>query len=319
MKETDDYIEIIENEPAEDTRPVDIPVITIESSLADYPNREKRKNKRRRAIWISVAIVALIVIMAVLWRYRFWLIDPHVSSSVSDDDNIAFLSSHTPTSEGIKGIETATDSILGVSFTSFPLDRLHGSLEKELPDTADRSVVLMMRSADYYPDGTTIGTVVINGNQLPAREKRTRPGYLALSKEGTTAIGLSLNDKLSDFASASGGSFFRQFAILGNGDLPAAFALHGKVERGAIGRMADGSLHYFLTRNKESMYDFADALREYGVMDAIYITGGNGYEFYRDKDGVAHVSQPLKEHYDKYRDQAIPAPILVFRTGVSGN
>ncbi len=62
------------------------------------------------------------------------------------------------------------------------------------------------------------------------------------------------------------------------------------------------------------MYDFADALREYGVMDAVYITGGNGYEFYRDKDGVAHVSQRLKDHYAKYPDRKVPAPMLVFRT-----
>ncbi|MDE6682298.1 MAG: phosphodiester glycosidase family protein, partial [Muribaculaceae bacterium] len=271
-------------------------------------------SRRRRAIWIVVSLLVVVIVACALWRYRFWFMNPNVTSSVSDGDNIAYLSSRTPMPEGIKGVEVAEDSILGVAFTSYPLQGLRGSIERELPDTADRSVVLMMRSADYYPDGKVIGTMVIDGTPIPAKERRTRPGYVALSKDGKTAIGISLTDRVSDRAADSVGSFFRQFAILGNGELPAAFALHGKVERGAIGRMADGSLHYFLTRNRESMYDFADALREYGVMDAGYITGGNGYEFYRDKDGVAHVSQRLKDHYAKYPDRKVPAPMLVFRT-----
>jgi hypothetical protein len=31
---------------------------------------------------------------------------------------------------------------------------------------------------------------------------------------------------------------------------------------------------FYSTRNKETLWDFADALREYGFIDAIYITGG---------------------------------------------
>lgn len=318
MKETDDYIEIIDDEPAEDNRPVDIPVITIESSLTgDSP--QKGKGGKRKAVWIGVAVLVIVFLAGILWRYRFWLIDPHVSSSVSDADNIAYLSSHTPIPSGVRGVEITEDSILGVAFTSYPLENLRGSLEKEIPDTADRSVVLMMRSADYYPDGAAIGTVIIEGKSLPAKERRTRPGYVALSKDGKTAIGISLTDRVSHRVADSEGSFFRQFAILGNGDLPAAFALHGKVERGAIGRMADGSLHYFLTNNRESMYDFADALREYGVMDAVYVTGGNGYQFYRDKDGTAHVSPGLRDHYTKYPDRKVPAPMLVFRTSTASD
>ena len=34
------------------------------------------------------------------------------------------------------------------------------------------------------------------------------------------------------------------------------------------------------------MYDFADALLEYGFTDAIYITGGNDRCFYRDRNGL---------------------------------
>ncbi len=316
MKETDDYIEITDDEPREDNRPVDIPVITIESvrnSTPNGPTQEKKRKWRRPAIY-AVGCLLILLIAYGAWRYRFWYLEPGIKSSVSDSDNIASLSSPTPkTSEAIKGIPVTTDSILGVSFDAYPLDRLRGSLERELPDTTDKRVVLMMRGADYYPDGSTIGTVVVNGEAVPAKEKRSRPGYIALSKDGKTTLGISLGDRVSDYVEKNNGSFFRQFAMLGSGDLPKAFALHGKVERGAIGRMTDGSLYYFLTHNRESMYDFADALREYGVVDAVYITGGKGYEFYRDDEGHPHISKELRQHYDKYPDRNVPSPLLVFR------
>ena len=47
-------------------------------------------------------------------------------------------------------------------------------------------------------------------------------------------------------------------------------------------------LLYVAICHKENLWDFADALREYGFIDAIYITGGTDYCFYRDKDGIRH-------------------------------
>ena len=80
---------------------------------------------------------------------------------------------------------------------------------------------------------------------------------------------------------------FRQFILVSNGVIPSRFFLHGKVERRAIGRIGD-QLYYIATRHKETLWDFADALREFGFPDAIYITGGTDYCFYRDKAGIRH-------------------------------
>lgn len=304
------YIDISDNKRPADDRPVDIPVITVES--LPYSFDESHKEKRKNMIWPICIVFILLLFVAGLFIYLNG--EPSLKSSVSDEQNIDLLSSTHPEVEGLKGVNIVTDSILGVAFNIYPLEGLRGHLEKEIPDTADQSVVLFMRSADYHPDGSTIGTVVMNGKHTPAKERRSRAAYMAFSKEGIPALGISLSDDLSDFAQKNEGDFFRQFPLLIDGELPSSFVLHGKVERGAIGRMADGSLNYFLTRNRESMYDFADALREYGVVDAIYITGGNGYEFYRDMEGNAHVSDNLRRHYDKYPDRKSIAPLLVWRT-----
>jgi hypothetical protein len=82
------------------------------------------------------------------------------------------------------------------------------------------------------------------------------------------------------------------------------------VERCAIGRIAD-RLYYVTTRHKETMWSFADALREYGFIDAIYITGGDDYSYYRDREGVRHDIHNIADYPHKKWADIIPW--LVFR------
>ena len=86
-------------------------------------------------------------------------------------------------------------------------------------------------------------------------------------------------DEMQEIARISGHPDFERQSIF--------HALNHK----AIGRMYRGGkerLYFISTRNKETLWDFADALREYGFIDAIYITGGTDYGFYRDKAGTRH-------------------------------
>lgn len=85
---------------------------------------------------------------------------------------------------------------------------------------------------------------------------------------------------------------------------------NSKVERRAIGRIND-QLYFIATRHKETLWDFADALREYGFIDAIYITGGADYVFYRTKDGVRHDIGDVAEYPQKKWKRIVPW--LVFR------
>ena len=125
-----------------------------------------------------------------------------------------------------------------------------------------------------------------------------------------SVIGISRSEKVKDFVEERGGSFFRQFILVSDGTIPTRFFLHGKVERRAIGRI-DDQLYFIATRHKETLWDFADALREYGFIDAIYITGGNDYVFYRGKDGVKHDIGDSTDYPHKKWKEIIPW--LVFR------
>ena len=319
---TDQPIIDIDDEIRSDDRRPEIPTFTIEdnndnSPLKDSfsPLQEKKTGQRARShkgLIIALIVLTSFLLAAILIAATvFFTEKPEVASSVSDKQNIEILKASIP--ERADGTTVTSDSIFGVAFDMFSLDGLTASLEREMPDTTDSSLVLFMRSADYHPDGSMLGTVVINGKEMPAKEPRKRPSYLAISKDGGIAIGISLSDKVADFVKNNDGSFFRQYTLLGDGELPTDFMLHGKVERAGIGRMADGKMYYVVSKHKETMYDFADALREYGFVDAIYITGGNAYTFHRSSDGNIHIPEETKAKLVKYNTTAPPAPILVFR------
>ena len=240
------------------------------------------KRKWLKRLLTLVAVGCLMV--AVLVGYYFWnyYYNIGVSVSVSPDQNIEKL--QQPVKHEMPEVVLTSDNILGVAMDFYAIHGLKANIEFEEPDTADTSVYLYCRSADHKADGTYIGSLVVDGD---VRQSDThRLGYMAMVG-GNSVIGISRSEKVKVFVQEHGGSFFRQFILVSDGTIPGRFFLHGKVERRAIGRIGD-QLYYIATRNKETLWDFADALREYGFIDAIYITGGADYVYYRSKDGIRH-------------------------------
>ena len=240
--------------------------------------------KRKWLIRLLTLVAVGCLMVAVLVGYYFWnyYYNIGVSVSVSPDQNIEKLQQSVK--HEMTELVLTSDSILGVAMDFYAIHGLKANIEFEEPDTADTSVYLYCRSADHKADGTYLGSLVVDGD---VRQSDThRLGYMAMVG-GNSVIGISRSEKVKDFVQEHGGSFFRQFILVSDGTIPGRFFLHGKVERRAIGRIGD-QLYYIATRNKETLWDFSDALREYGFIDAIYITGGADYVYYRSKDGIRH-------------------------------
>ena len=267
----------------------EVPVIIIERDEQPQPKEivteataPSRKRKWLKRILAFAAIGCMMV--AVLAGYYLWnyYYNIGVPVSVTPKQNIEKL--QLPVKKAAPKVVMTSDSILGVAMDFYAIHGLKASIEFEEPDTTDASVYLYCRSVDHKADCTYIGTLVVNGEERQSDTHRL--GYMAMLGDNTV-IGISRSEKVKDFVQDQGGSFFRQFILVSDGTIPSHFFLHGKVERRAIGRIND-QLYYIATRNKETLWDFADALREYGFIDAIYITGGTDYGFYRDKAGTRH-------------------------------
>ena len=267
----------------------EVPIIIIERDEQPQPQEvvTKAVAPSRKQKWLKrfLALVAIGCLMvAILAGYYFWNYNYNigVSVSVTPEQNIEKL--QKPAKQETPEVVMTSDSILGVAMDFYAINGLKASIQFEEPDTADTSVYLYCRSVDHKADSTYIGTLVVNGEERQSDTHRL--GYMAMLG-GNSVIGISRSEKVKDYVQEHGGSFFRQFILVSNGDIPGRFFLHGKVERRAIGRI-DDQLYFIATRHKETLWDFADALREYGFIDAIYITGGTDYCFYRDKNGFRH-------------------------------
>ena len=290
----------------------EVPIIIIERDEQPQPQEvvTKAVAPSRKQKWLKrfLALVAIGCLMvAILVGYYFWnyYYNIGVSVSVTPEQNIEKL--QKPAKQETPEVVMTSDSILGVAMDFYAINGLKASIQFEEPDTADTSVYLYCRSVDHKADSTYIGTLVVNGEERQSDTHRL--GYMAMLG-GNSVIGISRSEKVKDYVQEHGGSFFRQFILVSNGDIPGRFFLHGKVERRAIGRI-DDQLYFIATRHKETLWDFADALREYGFIDAIYITGGADYVSYRDKDGFRHDIGD-KSDYPHTKWKGI-IPWLVFR------
>lgn len=290
----------------------EVPIIIIERDEQPQPKEvvtkvvapsQKRKwLKRLLALVVFGCVMVATLVGYYLWNYYYNI---GVSVSVTPEQNIEKL--QRPVKQEVPEVVMTCDSILGVAMDFYAIYSLKASIEFEEPDTADASVYLYCRSADHKADNTYIGSLVVNGEERQSDTHRL--GYMAMLG-GNSVIGISRSEKVKDYVQEHGGSFFRQFILVSNGEIPGRFFLHGKVERRAIGRI-DDQLYYIATRYKETLWDFADALREYGFIDAIYITGGADYVFYRDKDGARHDIGDLSDYPHSIWKGIIPW--LVFR------
>ena len=298
------------NLPGDFNREPEVPEFIIEndddartSVETDAPKKNRKKWLRRILKALAVTLMVIVVFFAYkAWDYYFNIGVP-VSTSPSENIKKLQVEPVKKTAE----VVLSSDSILGVALDFYAIHGLRASIEFQEPDTTDTSVFLYSRSADHQADGQYLGSLVVDGKEL--QSDRSRLGYMGMVGN-QMVIGISRSDKVKDYCMENKGSFFRQFILVSNGVIPHRFFLHGKVERRAIGRK-DDTLFYIATRNKETLWDFADALREYGFIDAIYITGGDDYGYYRTADGYRHDIGNITDYPHKKWKGIIPW--LVFR------
>lgn len=82
------------------------------------------------------------------------------------------------------------------------------------------------------------------------------------------------------------GDFFRQYPLVMNGEIQEN-QLKGKALRRALARQG-GRLYFVASCNRESIYDFAEALADLGFSEALYLVGGSSYGWWREEGKKVH-------------------------------
>lgn len=151
-------------------------------------------------------------------------------------------------------------------------------------DRNDQSIIFAAQAADIRADnGGIVGAFVLEGE--PKAWGLSKKGYCAIIND-TVTVGVADNSPLFEEATEKGGYFFRQFPLVDKGNL-VENELKGKAVRRALCDRA-GEIFSVETLSIESFHDFAQALVDLGVDNAIYLVGANAYGWATDADGQRH-------------------------------
>ena len=148
----------------------------------------------------------------------------------------------------------------------------------------DKSIIYAAQAADVRADnGGIVGAFVLNGE--PKAWGLSKKGYCA-SINGKVTIGVAENTSLFEEATMNNGYFFRQYPLVSNGKL-VENEPKGKSTRRAICDR-QGEIFMVETGTTESFHDFAQALVDLGVDQAIYLVGSTAYGWAVDENGKTH-------------------------------
>lgn len=256
-------------------------------------------NKKKFFSWQRAALAVIILLLLAICAWLGWDYYQHHRWAVNFEYPVSRSSAQIITDlnkagqiKGDSAFGFTEDSIDGVTMRFYDLAGLQASISREMPADSDSSVVLVTQGWDYYFDDAKqyhfLGNFVYNGKSLARGTGKA--GFVAVTTKGWQ-MGISQEDSVRDYIISQGGSMFRQFALVSAGQICLKqFALKGKVHRRALARKPGAATAYYVeTVNKESLYDFAEALADYGFIDAVYLTGADGTEpVYRDADGILH-------------------------------
>lgn len=233
--------------------------------------RPDGSRRGRQVAWVSLAIVALLGIGII----SFW------PKEVPQDEVEGFFESSN---------EAASVKALGRDASLSPyaerLDTLVSGLPVSLliphhatprlvvghPDDYDRQGVLAAQAADIRSDNWEIlGEFVLAGKQLA--KGVSKKGYCAII-DGKLTLGVGESTPLLSEAMEKGGYFFRQFALVDDGE-PVENNLKNKTIRKALCERG-GQVFVAVSREDVAINDFARTLADLDVDEAVYLIGGKG-------------------------------------------
>lgn len=254
---------------------------------------EDKRKSLSRGVWgiiIAILILSTAIIMLVISRYK------DKGQEIIGPEPAVFepVIVSEPTQIGKIGDEVDT---LNIGYTEIkdtlindiPINiyiphnaemSLHiGKINKE-----DTSIIYTAQAADVRADnGGIVGAFVLKGE--PKAWGLSKKGFCA-SINGQITIGVAENSPLFEKATEQGGYFFRQYPLVSNGKLVENEPKGKSIRRAICDRQ--GEIFMVETGTTESFHDFAQALVDLGVDQAIYLVGSTAYGWAVDENGKTH-------------------------------
>ena len=251
------------------------------------PSGSKDTRKPREWLWIVMAVVIVAAVAAaILWSRKP---DPGNDPGVFDPSTVV-----EPTDvrkEKVEPLGNYADTTskaytehLKLTINDIPLDiyiphNAKPSLSIGTPDMFDKNIVFVTQAADIRADNGKINGAFVLAGQ-PMAWGLSKRGYVGIIDDKIT-VGVADNSPLFEEATEKGGYFFRQYPLVDNGVL-VENEPKGKAIRKAICDRF-GEILVVMSITPESFHDFAQALVDLQVDNAVYLVGSDSYGYFRDK------------------------------------
>lgn len=258
----------------------------IGSSPEQRPAETPQKGKK----WLVVALVAALLVLGV----ALWLLSRNDSSSES------FSTQSMPPVATEQGDSVVQDSayvdICDTIINNISLHRyipinakpmLVVGLIKDIP--SDYILGAMAADfGDYNGEYRVAGAFVHQGQMLS--HSKSKYGFCAILKD-TVVIGNDLSTSYFEEAIEEKGDFFRQHALVHEGEVVNKVISKIGALRRSLCRLSDGRLCIIDTDMSVSLDEFSTALCQYGVKEAIALMGtGASVRWAVDKAGRRYIA-----------------------------
>lgn len=241
--------------------------------LGSTSNNNPKKSKTPIIIGI---IVLLTVVLTLVGIFLF----KDSNHNIGEDNNHTTTISQNNDTESSSYIEIKEETINDVPLFIYTPHNAKVELMMGTPNENDSTIIFATKASDVDAKGRyIIGDFVVAGEHIS--KEKNKEGFCSIINN-EISIGVGTGESLLDKAIAENGCFFRQYPLVSNNEM-IENKPKGKSIRRALAKMND-KIIIVESRSRESFYDFAQALADIGVSDAIYLVGGNDvYGWYQDQ------------------------------------
>ena len=182
-------------------------------------------------------------------------------------------------------VELTDTNVNGIDLRIYTPHKVSYSLFVGDIDRSDSTILFATQAADVRADNGAInGSFVLKGEQLA--KGGSKKGFCAIIDDNVT-VGVDGSTTLFGEAIDKGGYFFRQFPLVDNGKLVENDIKGKSIRRALCDRK--GKIFTVEALSEVTFHDFAQALVDFGVDNAIYLVGSTAaYGWAVDADGVRH-------------------------------
>jgi len=268
------------------------------------PSGSRKTVKKRFRFWGIMAGIA--VVFAAVGVYRSLLHNENEVQGVFEQslvsevpalsyENIAPIGDYSNTTgkANTEHVETIVNDI--------PLDvyiphNARPILSIGVPDVNDSTIVFATQAADIRADnGKIVGAFVLSGE--PLSWGLSKKGFVGIIGDDIT-IGVAENSPLFEEATEKGGYFFRQYPLVDNGKLVENEPKGKSIRKAICDR--NGEIIIVMSQTRESFHDFAQALVDLQVKNAVYLVGADSYGLYRKENDSVPIIFNTSDENHKY-------------------